>query len=85
MAHVYNEAQLTAFLDQMLWRLRLIEAQLALMFERLQVPYDDAASMTPAEVVDLLVRATDGDKDPQRSPANRHHEPARSARLLATA
>ena len=59
MTHGYNEIQLTTFLDQIFWRLRLIEAQLTLTARELGMRHHDAASMTPAEVVELLVRAAD--------------------------
>jgi hypothetical protein len=38
MAQVYNEIQLTSFLDQIFWRLRLLEAQFARMSQRLRCP-----------------------------------------------
>jgi hypothetical protein len=66
MSHVYNEIQLTSFLDQILWRVSVIEAQLALISEQLELPHDDAASMSPAEVVELLVRARDRSPETKR-------------------
>jgi hypothetical protein len=57
MAHVYNEMQLSSAVDEILWRVRLIEAQFALMSQRLGMRYDPPASMTPAQTVELLVRA----------------------------
>ena len=68
MAHVYNEMQLSSAVDEISWRVRLIEAQFALMSERLGMPYDPAASTTPADTVELLVRAAN--PDPQ---TRRHH------------
>jgi hypothetical protein len=56
MTHVYNEIQLTTFLDHIFWRLRLIEAQLTLTARELGMPHHNAASMTPAEVVDPHLR-----------------------------
>jgi hypothetical protein len=55
MAHVYNETQLSSAVEQILWRVRLIEAQFALISERLELPHEPAASMTPAQTVELLV------------------------------
>jgi len=53
MAQIYNEMQLSSYVDQIFERVRLIEAQLALISEKLGVVYDSPASMAPPEVVEL--------------------------------
>jgi hypothetical protein len=65
MAHVYNEMQLSSAVDEILWRVRLIEAQFALMSQRLGMRYDPPASMTPAQTVELLVRAGQRGRGPE--------------------
>jgi hypothetical protein len=78
MAHVYNEIQLTSFLDQISWRLRLLEAQVARMAEEQEMPYEDAASMTPARAVELLGSANAPTR--RQSAVRQHgHRPIRSA------
>jgi hypothetical protein len=56
MTHVYHDIQLA---DQIFWRLRPIEALLALMAYQLGLRHHDPASMTPAEVVERLDCATE--------------------------
>jgi hypothetical protein len=73
MSHTYNESQLTTFLDQISWRLRLIEAQFALMAQQQGIPHRDPATITPAELVDLLVRAAAGGQAPNPSTAAHPH------------
>jgi hypothetical protein len=74
MTLVYNETQVTTFLDQIFWRLRLLEAQLTLTARELGMRHHDAASMTPAELVDLLVRATErGDTSQHRTTTDTRH------------
>jgi hypothetical protein len=85
MGHAYNEVQLSAFVDQLCWRLRLIEAQFALISEQLGMPCRDVASMTPTEVVDLLVRAGDRVDTPEPLAAACQDGCKTSSPLLAAA
>jgi hypothetical protein len=85
MARAYNEVLLTNFLDQVFWRLRLIEAQLALTARQLGMPHQGADSMTPAEVTDLLVRATEPGATPGRPTEARRHPPRTSTPAAAAA
>jgi hypothetical protein len=73
MAHVYNETQLSLAVEQILWRVRLKEAQFALMSERLGMPHHPADSMVPTQAVELLVRAgqTGDGLEPSTPNANR--------------
>ena len=54
----YNDAQLTSYVDQLFARLSRVEAQLALVSEKLGIPFPDATSGIPADVV-AMVRAGD--------------------------
>jgi hypothetical protein len=85
MSHTYNEAQLTTFLDHIAWRLRLIEAQFALMALELGKPHHDAASMTPAEIIDLLIRATNCSHTPRNPTVPCQHPPRTSTFAVAAA
>jgi ribosomal protein L7/L12 len=51
---VYNELQLSSYVDQIFDRLRKIEAQLALVSEKAGVPYESAAASAPPEVLELV-------------------------------
>jgi hypothetical protein len=85
MAHAYNQIQLSSFLDQVLRRNRVVEAHLAMTTEQLEIPHQDAASMTPAEVVELLLRAESAPRNQAMRPgpggpasgvpATSHHAP----------
>jgi ribosomal protein L7/L12 len=59
MARVYNDQQVTSFIDQFFRRFERLEAQLALVSEKLGVPFDYPAATVPAEVVEL---ARSGDR-----------------------
>ncbi|MET0557668.1 MAG: hypothetical protein ABW065_03210 [Solirubrobacterales bacterium] len=50
---VYNELQLSSFIDQVFARLRGIEAQLEILSEKAGVPYSPAGKDVPDEVVEL--------------------------------
>jgi ribosomal protein L7/L12 len=50
---VYNDYQLSAHVETIFRRLQAIEAQLALLSEKAGVPYENAASGVPPEVVEL--------------------------------
>jgi hypothetical protein len=49
----YNEYQLSAFVEQFLERFRRIEAQLALLSDKLGIPFEDPTAGVPSEVVEL--------------------------------
>jgi ribosomal protein L7/L12 len=51
---VYNEMQLSSFVDQIFERLRALEAQMARVSEAAGVPYDAPGDGVPQEVVDLV-------------------------------
>ena len=55
---IYNEAQLSSYVDSIFKRLSRIEEQLALLSEKAGVPFEDAAASAPPEVLEL-VRAGD--------------------------
>jgi len=55
---VYNEMQLSSYVDQIFKRLQRIEAQLALLSQKAGVPFEDPAAGAPPEVLEL-VRAGD--------------------------
>ena len=55
---VYNEMQLSSYVDQIFKRLQRIEAQLALLSQKAGVPFEDPAASAPPEVLEL-VRAGD--------------------------
>ena len=55
---VYNEMQLSSYVDQIFKRLQRIEAQLALLSQKAGVPFEDPAANAPPEVLEL-VRAGD--------------------------
>lgn len=50
---VYNETQLSSFVDQVFERLRAIEAQLEVLSEKAGVPYEAPSKNVPDEVVEL--------------------------------
>jgi ribosomal protein L7/L12 len=51
---VYNEMQLSSFVDQIFERLRALEAQMARVSEAADVSYDAPGAGVPREVVDLV-------------------------------
>jgi ribosomal protein L7/L12 len=51
---VYNEMQLSSFVDQIFERLRALEAQMARVSEAADVPYDVPGAGVPQEVIDLV-------------------------------
>lgn len=51
---VYNELQLSSFIDQVFERLRKIEAQLAVLSEKAGVPYEAPSQTVPEEVLKLV-------------------------------
>jgi ribosomal protein L7/L12 len=51
---VYNEMQLSSFVDQIFARLRELEAQMARASEAAGVPYDAPGDGVPQEVIDLV-------------------------------
>ena len=53
---VYNELQLSSFIDQVFARLRAIEEQLAVLSEKAGVPYEAPSQSAPKEVVDLVAQ-----------------------------
>jgi ribosomal protein L7/L12 len=53
MAQQYNNAQLTSYVDQIFDRLRAIEAQMAIVSEKVGVPYEAPSQGAPDEVVEL--------------------------------
>jgi ribosomal protein L7/L12 len=55
---MYNEAQLSSFVDQIFKRLEGIEDQVAILSERAGVPYVRPGAAAPAEVK-LLVQSGD--------------------------
>jgi len=55
---VYNEMQLSSYVDQIFKRLQRIEAQVALLSQQAGVPFEDPAANAPPEVLEL-VRAGD--------------------------
>lgn len=50
---VYNDAQLSSYVDQVFERLRAIEGQFALLSERAGLPYERPGAGAPLEVVEL--------------------------------
>ena len=54
MPAVYSDSQVTAYIQQFFERFRAIEAQLALISEKLGVPYDNPEDAVPREVVELV-------------------------------
>jgi ribosomal protein L7/L12 len=54
MAGVYNDAQVTAYIQQFLERFRAIEDQLALISEKLGLPYEQPGDGVTPEVVELV-------------------------------
>jgi len=50
---MYNEMQLSSYVDQIFKRLQRIEAQLALLSEKAGVPFETPAAGAPPEVVEL--------------------------------
>jgi hypothetical protein len=54
----YNELQLSSYVDQIFKRVQRIEAQLALVSEKVGLPFEDPAASAPPEVLEL-VRAGD--------------------------
>ncbi|MFN8123250.1 MAG: hypothetical protein U0237_12560 [Thermoleophilia bacterium] len=53
MAQVYNDAQLSSFVDQIFTRLRAIEDQLRRVSDAAGVPWVTAADGAPPEVLEL--------------------------------
>ena len=51
---VYNELQLSSFVDQVFERLRGIEAQLAILSEKAGVPYEAPSRQVSPEVMELV-------------------------------
>jgi ribosomal protein L7/L12 len=51
---VYNELQLSSFIDQVFARLRGIEEQLAILSEKAGVPYEAPSRTVPEEVLELV-------------------------------
>jgi ribosomal protein L7/L12 len=51
---VYNEMQLSSFVDQIFERLRALEAQMARVSEAAGVPYEAPNEGVPQEVVELV-------------------------------
>jgi ribosomal protein L7/L12 len=52
---VYNDLQLSSFLEQIFDRLRALEAQMARVSEAAGVPYDAPSAGAPQEVIDLVL------------------------------
>ena len=50
---IYNEAQLSSYVDQSFERLRAIENQMAAVSQAAGVPYDRPGAGAPPEVVEL--------------------------------
>lgn len=50
---IYNETQLSSFVDQIFERLRALEAQMARVSEAAGVPYEAPGAGVPQEVIDL--------------------------------
>lgn len=50
---IYNEAQLSSYVDQIFERLRGIENQIAVLSDRAGVPYDRPGAGAPPEVAEL--------------------------------
>ncbi len=53
MPGVYGDLQVTQFIDEFFQRMQRIERQLAVLSEKLGVPYDYPAASAPPEVVAL--------------------------------
>lgn len=51
---VYNEMQLSSFVDQIFERLRALEAQMVRVSEAADVSYDAPGAGVPQEVIDLV-------------------------------
>lgn len=51
---VYNEMQLSSFIDQVFARLRAIEEQLVVLSEKAEVPYEAPSQTVPRGVLDLV-------------------------------
>jgi hypothetical protein len=51
---VYTDTEVTEYIQRFFERFRAIEAQLALLSEKLGVPYDNPASSLPPEIVELV-------------------------------
>ena len=51
---VYNEIQLSSFVDQIFERLRALEAQMARVSDAAGVPYDAPGAGVSQEVIDLV-------------------------------
>ena len=50
---VYSETDVTVYIQKFFERFRAIEAQLALISEKLGIPYENPADAVPREVVEL--------------------------------
>ena len=51
---VYNEMQLSSYVDQIFKRLQRIEAQVALLSQKAGVPFEDPSAGAPPEVLELV-------------------------------
>ena len=51
---VYNEMQLSSYVDQIFKRLQRIEAQVALLSQQAGIPFEDPAAGAPPEVMELI-------------------------------
>jgi ribosomal protein L7/L12 len=51
---VYSQGDVTVYIQQFLERFRAIEAQPALISEKLGIPYENPADTVPREVVELV-------------------------------
>lgn len=56
---LYNDAQVTSYIQEFFKRFERVEAQLALLSEKLGVPYETPGAAVPPEVVEL---ARSGDR-----------------------
>jgi ribosomal protein L7/L12 len=52
---IYNEMQLSSFVDQIFERLRALEAQMARVSEAAGVPHEAPEAGVPQEVIDLVL------------------------------
>jgi ribosomal protein L7/L12 len=51
---VYNELQLSSYVDQIFKRIQRVERQLALVSEKVGIPFDDPSAAAPPEVLELV-------------------------------
>lgn len=54
MATVYNEMQLSSYVDTIFKRIQKIEQQLALLSGEAGIPYDNPSASAPPEVLELV-------------------------------